>query len=57
MHAAVRVDSDQREALERLYRYITRPAIANKRIERNSKGQVVLAKSKAPTATAPPTHS
>jgi hypothetical protein len=57
MHAAVRVDSDQREALERLYRYITRPAIANKRIERNSKGQVVLANSKAPTATAPPTHS
>ena len=42
LHAAVRVAGDQRKELERLCRYITRPAIANERLSRNAKGQVVL---------------
>ena len=42
MHAAVRTAAHQREELERLCRYITRPAIANERLSRNAKGQVVL---------------
>jgi len=32
----------QRKQLERLCRYITRPAIANERLKRNQAGQVVL---------------
>jgi hypothetical protein len=32
----------QRKELERLSRYITRPAIANERLKRNRAGQVVL---------------
>jgi len=44
----VRVGSDQRKQLERLCRYITRPALANERLSRNAKGQVVL-KLKSPT--------
>jgi len=32
----------QRNQLERLRRYITRPAIANERLKRNRAGQVVL---------------
>ena len=42
LHAAVRVPSFQRKELERLCRYITRPALANERLSRNGKGQVVL---------------
>jgi hypothetical protein len=42
LHAAVRCGAHQRKRLERLCRYITRPAIANERLSRNSKGQVVL---------------
>ncbi len=42
LHAAVRTDAYQRTELERPCRYITRPAIANERLSRNSKGQVVL---------------
>jgi hypothetical protein len=34
--------ADQRKELERLCRYITRPAIANERLKRNHAGQVVL---------------
>ena len=37
-----RIDAYQRNELERLCRYITRPAIANERLSRNRKGQVVL---------------
>ena len=48
LHAAVRVGSDQRKQLERLCRYITRPALANERLSRNAMGQVVL-KLKSPT--------
>ena len=42
LHAAVRCGADQRTQLERLCRYITRPALANERLSRNAKGQVVL---------------
>jgi hypothetical protein len=42
LHAAVRVAGHQRKELERLSRYITRPAIANERLSRNGTGQVVL---------------
>jgi hypothetical protein len=42
LHAAVRCGADQRKQLEQLCRYITRPALANDRLSRNAKGQVVL---------------
>jgi hypothetical protein len=38
----VRCGAHQRKELERLCRYITRPAIANERLSRNAKSQVVL---------------
>ena len=54
LHAAVRCGADDRQALEQLCRYITRPALANERVQNNAAGQVVL-KLKTPGATAPPT--
>jgi len=42
LHAGVRCGAHQRKELERLCRYITRPAIANERLERNGAGDVVL---------------
>ena len=42
LHAAVRLASHQRKELERLCRYITRPALANERLSRDARGQVVL---------------
>ena len=42
LHSGTRCDADQRKELERLCRYITRPAIANERLKRNAAGQVVL---------------
>jgi hypothetical protein len=42
LHAAVRCGADDRHALEQLCRYITRPALANERVQTNSAGQVVL---------------
>ena len=42
LHAAVRCGADQRTQLERLCRYITRPALANERLSRNATRQVVL---------------
>jgi len=42
LHAAVRCDADERQRLEQLCRYITRPALANERVQINSAGQVVL---------------
>jgi hypothetical protein len=42
LHAAVRWGADQRNELEYLCRYITRPAIANERLKRNRAGDVVL---------------
>lgn len=42
VHAATRCDADQRDELERVCRYITRPAIANERWSRNNAGDVVI---------------
>jgi len=42
LHAAVRCDADERQRLEQLCRYITRPALANERVQINAAGQVVL---------------
>ena len=42
LHAAVRCGADDREALEQLCRYITRPALANERVQTNAAGQVAL---------------
>ena len=42
LHAAVRCGADERQALEQLCRYITRPALANERVQCNAAGQVVL---------------
>ncbi len=39
---AVRCDADERQRLEQLCRYFTRPALANERVQINSAGQVVL---------------
>jgi Putative transposase len=38
----VRCGAGQRQQLEHLCRYITRPAIANERLKLNAAGQVVL---------------
>jgi hypothetical protein len=40
LHAAVRCGADDRQALEQLCRYITRPALANERVQCNAAGQV-----------------
>ena len=42
LHAAVRCGADARQALEQLCRHITRPALANERVQTNAAGQVVL---------------
>ncbi len=42
LHAAVRCGAVDRQALEQLCRYITRPALANERVQTNAAGQVVL---------------
>lgn len=42
LHAAVRCGADERQALEQLYRYFTRPALANDPVQTNAAGQVVL---------------
>ena len=42
LHAAVRCKADDRQALEPLCRTITRPALANERVQANAAGQVVL---------------
>ena len=42
LHAAVRCAADDRQALEQLCRYITRPALVNDRVQCNAAGQVVL---------------
>ena len=42
LHAAVRCGADERQALEQLCRYITRPALANERVQTNAAGEVVL---------------
>jgi hypothetical protein len=42
LHAGVRCAADQRRELERLCRYITRPAIANERLKCDDAGALVL---------------
>ena len=42
LHAAVRCGADDRRVLEQLCRTITRPALANERVQTNAAGQVVL---------------
>ncbi len=42
LHAAVRCEAEDRRRLEQLCRYITRPALANKRVRCNKAGLVVL---------------
>jgi hypothetical protein len=42
LHAAVRCGADDRQALEQLCRYITRPALSNERVQLNAAGQVEL---------------
>ena len=42
LHAAVRCAADNRQSLEQLCRCITRPALANERVQANAAGQVVL---------------
>jgi hypothetical protein len=54
LHAAVRCGANDRQELEQLCRYITRPALANERVQTNASGQVVL-KLKTPWRDAP-TH-
>ena len=44
LHAAVRCGADDRQALEQLCRYITRPALANERVQTNAAGQVAGAR-------------
>jgi hypothetical protein len=39
---SVRCGADDRQALEQLCRYITRPAVANDRVQTNAAGKVVL---------------
>jgi len=39
LHAAVCCGADERKALEQLCRYITRPALANERVQCNAAGQ------------------
>ena len=41
LHAATCCEAKQRDKLEKLCRYITRPAIANERLSTNERGQVV----------------
>ena len=42
LHAAVRCGAEDHQALEQLCRYITRPALANERVQTNAAGQLVL---------------
>ena len=49
LHAAVRCGAGDRQALAQLWRYITRPALANERVKTNAAGHVVL-KLKTPLA-------
>ena len=42
LHAAVRCGADDRQGIEQLCRYITRPALAKERVQTNAAGQVVL---------------
>ena len=53
LHAVVRCAANDRQALEQLCRYITRPALANERVQTNAAGQVVLKLNTPAPDTAP----
>ena len=42
LHTAVRYGANDGQALEQLCRHITRPELANERVQTNATGQVVL---------------
>ena len=42
LHAGVRCDANDRQGIEQLCRYITRPAISNERLSINREGSVIL---------------
>jgi len=42
LHAGVRVEAQDRQRLEQLCRYITRPALSDERVQLNAAGQVEL---------------
>jgi len=42
LHAAVRVEAQDRKRLEQLCRYITRPTLSDERVQLNAAGQVEL---------------
>ena len=42
LHAGIRCRADQRRELERLCRYITRPALSHERVARSAGGDVIL---------------
>ena len=52
LHAGTRCQSRDRDSLERLCRYIARPAVSNERLSVNDRGQVVYRPS-TPSVTAP----
>ena len=56
LHAAVRCGADDRQALEQLCRYITRPALANERVQTNAAGQFVLMLKTARQLPSPGVH-
>ncbi|MCZ2438793.1 MAG: transposase [Burkholderiales bacterium] len=56
LHAAVRVEADDRERLEQLCRFITLPALPDEPVKLNDAGQVEL-KLETPGACAGPAHA
>ena len=42
LHAGVRVEAQDRQRLEQLCRYITRPALSDERVQLNAAGQLEL---------------
>jgi hypothetical protein len=42
LHAALRADAHDRQRLEQLCRYLTRPALSDERVQLNAAGQVEL---------------
>ena len=55
LHAAVRSGADERQALEQLCRHMTRPVLADERMQCNAAGQVAL-KLKTLGSNANPNH-
>ncbi|MDZ7590070.1 MAG: transposase [Rubrivivax sp.] len=42
LHAAVRVEAQDRQRLEQMCRYVSRPALSNERVQLNAAGQAGL---------------